>query len=380
MKRPLNKSITFDISFDKERIISLAEAALSIKPPHITDATAPLSPGGKHEFYSNGDYWWPNPETPSGLPYVRRDGESNPDNFNAHRMILREMRTAVARLAAAYHITREEKYAEHAVRMLREFFLDEETKMLPHLKYAQAIPGVSDGRGIGIIDTLHLTELPFAIMALEGSPAMTKEILAGLKRWFSDYLEFMNEHPNGIEERDTTNNHATCWHVQALSFAGFVGNRRIISECVERYQKISLPSQMRADGGFTSELGRTKPYAYSQFVLDNTVLLVHFASLYSGEDLWSYETPDGRSVRRGLEFLLPYLMDKSKWFLPPDVEHFDGWPARSAFMLLAAERYKDDEKLRQYLDLYLSLPEEITDEEVLRSIPIREPYLFFIRP
>ena len=366
--------------FDKEKIISLAERALTMAPLHITDAVAPMSPGDKHEFYSNGDYWWPNPNTSDGLPYVRRDGESNPDNFNAHRMILREMRTAVARLAAAYHITREEKYAEHAVRMLREFFLDEETKMLPHLKYAQAIPGVCDGRGIGIIDTLHLTEVPFAIGALESSTAMTDGILSGLKKWFSDYLDFMNEHPNGIEERDTTNNHATCWHVQALSFAGFVGNASIISECVERYKKIILPNQMREDGGFPLELGRTKPYAYSQFVLDNTVLLVHLATLYSGEDIWSYKTSDGRSIKRGLEFLLPYLLNKSKWFLPPDVEHFEGWPARSAFMLLAAERYKDDENLRKYLDLYLSLPEQTTDEEVLRSIPIREPYLLFIKP
>ena len=368
-----------NLHFNKEKIIILAEKALLLNPLHITDVIAPLSPGSKHEFYSNGDYWWPNPNTPSGLPYVRRDGESNPGNFNTHRMILREMRTAVARLAAAYHITREEKYAEHAVRMLREFFLDEETKMLPHLKYAQAIPGVCDGRGIGIIDTLHLTEVPFAIGALESSPAMTEEILAGLKRWFSDYLDFMNEHPNGIEERDTTNNHATCWHVQALSFAGFVGNKRIISECVERYKNIILPGQMRSDGGFPSELGRTKPYAYSQFVLDNTVLLVHLATLYSGEDIWSYETPDGRSIKRGLEFLLPYLTNKSKWFLPPDIEHFEGWPARSAFMLLAAERYKDDENLVKYRDLYFSLTEEITDEEVLRSIPIREPILLFIQ-
>ena len=222
--------------------------------------------------------------------------------------------------------------------------------------------------------------MPFAIKALEGSDAMTEEILTGLKRWFSDYLEFMTTHENGIAERGEPNNHSICWHVQALSFAGFVGCKRIVDECIDTYKKVLLPNQMRADGGFPDELGRTKPYAYSQFVLDNTVLLVHLATLYSGEDLWSYKTEDGKSIKLGLEFLLPYLIDKKRWFLPPDVEHFDGWPARSAFMLLAAERYKDDERLRGYLDLYLSLPSEITDEEVLRSIPIREPYLLFAAP
>ncbi len=367
-----------NIYFDREATVERAEAALLTEPLHITDETAPLSPGNAHEFYSNGDYWWPNPDTEDGLPYVRRDGESNPDNFNAHRMILRKMRTAVAALAAGFSLTKDERYAAHGVRMLKEFFLDEETKMLPHLKYAQAIPGVCEGRGIGIIDTLHLTEVPFAIRALEGSEAMTSEILSGLRQWFSDYLDFMTAHPNGIAERDESNNHSICWHVQTLSFAGFVGNKEIISECIERYKTVLLPNQMREDGGFPDELGRTKPYAYSQFVLDNTVLLVHLATLYSGEDLWSYATEDGRSIKLGLEFLLPYLLDKSRWFLPPDVEHFEGWPARSAFMLLAAERYGDDENLRKYLDLYRSLPEEIADEEVLRSLPIREPLLLFI--
>ena len=138
----MKKSVTYEKVFDKERILSSADIALSSEPLHITDVTAKLSPGSKHEFYSNGDYWWPNPDTESGLPYVRRDGESNPDNFNAHRMILRKMRSNVASLSAAYSITSEEKYADAAVRMLREFFLDVETRMLPHLKYAQAIPGV----------------------------------------------------------------------------------------------------------------------------------------------------------------------------------------------------------------------------------------------
>ncbi len=356
--------------FDENYIVSRADAAMSVPPPHITDSRALHSEGGIHDFYSNGDYWWKNPDTPNGLPFIRRDGMSNPDNFCDHRLALRRMRTAVADLAAGYKITGNEAYAERAARLLYDFFLAPETYMAPHLKYAQAIPGICSGRGIGIIDTLHLTEIPFAVKALSSSPAMTAELKEGVYKWFSEYLSFMNTHSNGIEERDCHNNHAVCWHVQALSFALFTDNKEIADECIQRYKTVLLPNQMRADGGFTDELGRTKPYGYSIFVLDNMVTLVHLASLI-GEDLWSFTLSDGRSIMRGLEFLMPYLEDKSKWFLLPDVEHFDAWPARASFMVFAGLHTGQT----RYSELYMRLPTEATDSEVRRNLAIRQPIL-----
>ena len=180
----------------------------------------------------------------------------------------------------------------------------------------------------------------------------------------------MNTHKNGIEERDYVNNHAICWHVQALSFAGFAENEKIVSECIQRYKDVILPNQMSTDGSFRYELRRTKPYGYSIFVLDNLVSLVHIASTY-GENLWDFELPDGRGVRRGLDFLMPYLSDKSKWFLPPDVEHDEGWPARASFMVFAGIALNDS----RYLSLYNSLPAESHDSEVRRNLAIRQPIL-----
>ena len=350
---------TSKVFFDRKDVIEKAEKALEVPPMHITDRVASASEGTIHDYYSNGIYWWPDPTKPDGLPYIRRDGEFNPDNFNCHRDIMAKMKDTVVCLAAGYKYTGEEKYAERAVRILREFFLDEATYMAPHLSYAQAIPGICSGRGIGLIDTLQLVEIPFAAKVLEKSPAMTDEIYQGLKRWFGDYVEWMNTHPYGIAERDYKNNHAVCWHVQALSFAGFADRRDIIDECVWRYKNVILPHQMRTDGAFYDELTRTKPYSYSIFVLDAAVSLVQLASMY-GYDLWDFALPDGRSIRRGLDFLLPYLEDKSKWFLPPDVEDFDELPSRTSFMLFAALHYQDE----RYKDLYLRLkPAKVGEKE-----------------
>lgn len=167
-------------AIDRDRILKAAGAALDAKPITITAFRAKLSEGGSNDFYSNGDCWWPDPSKPNGLPYIRRDGETNADNFTAHRDGMNRLRDAVAALAAAYRVTGEDRYAGKAAEMLRVFFLDGETRMKPHLNFAQAIPGVTPGRGIGIIDTLHLIEIPPAIGAMAESSAFPEEVLAGI--------------------------------------------------------------------------------------------------------------------------------------------------------------------------------------------------------
>jgi len=174
------------VKTDRGRTLKVANAALKLNPVTITAFRAKLSDGGPNDFYSNGDYWWPDPTKPDGLPYVQRDGETNPDNFTQHRLAIRDLRDAVAALAAGYKIAGDARYAHKAAELLRVFFLDEETRMNPNLQYAQAVPGRSPGRGIGIIDTLHLIEVPRAIEAMEKSKAFTPEVTSGLKQWFAD--------------------------------------------------------------------------------------------------------------------------------------------------------------------------------------------------
>lgn len=355
-------------------ILPAADKALQAPCEHITDITASLSEGGPHDFYSNGDYWWPNPDTPDGLPYIQRDGETNPQNFTAHRLLMRRMRTHVSALAAAYRLTKKELYAQKACRFLREFFVDRATRMNPHLLYAQAIPGLCPGRGTGIIDTLHLIDIPLAAGALQGSQAMDAALYQALQDWFNKYLDWILTHPQGQQEQNAKNNHSVTCFVQLAAFALFAGRTEVAALCRQRYKEVFLPEQMAENGSFPQELRRTKPYSYSIFVLDNMVTLCQLLSVPE-DNLWDYTTPDGKNISLGLDYLLPFLQDKTRWPYPPDVMHFESWPARASFLVFAgaALRRKD------CLQLYEALPRETQDEEVLRNLAVRQPMLYFGR-
>jgi beta-galactosidase len=353
-------------AIDRERVLKAANAALKLEPVTITKHRAKLSEGGPNDFYSNGDYWWPDPSKPDGLPYIQRDGESNPDNFVYHRNAVNDLRDRVAALAAAYRLTGEDRYVSKSVELLRAFFLDSTTRMNPHLKYAQAIPGRTPGRGIGIIDTLHLAEVPIAIGAMEKSPVFPAEVLAGLKQWFRDYLEWMSTSKNGQEEAAAKNNHSVAYFLQMTCFARFTGDEAKLAECRRRYKEVFVPNQMAPDGSFPAELKRTKPYGYSIFQLDN------MASLCQVLDLWDFELSGGRGIRKAMEFLYPYLAEKSKWPHKRDVQSWEGWPARQPCLLFAGLAYGE----QKYLDLWKRLPPDPADPEVRRNIAITQPLLW----
>ena len=163
----LLRGAAFDVAaIERARVLRNAAKYLNEKPVTVTASSSPRSTGGKHDYFSEGDYWWPDPKNPDA-PYIQRDGMSNPDNFNAHREALIRLSLIVPSLAAAYKLTRDHKYADHAARHLRAWFIDEATRMNPNLQYAQAIHGRFTGRGTGIIDTLHLVEVARASWQLD---------------------------------------------------------------------------------------------------------------------------------------------------------------------------------------------------------------------
>jgi hypothetical protein len=353
------------------RVLKAATAALACQPITITKFRARLSEGGPNDFYSNGDYWWPNPATTNGLPYIQRDGQTNPENFVEHRRCVVELRDAVAALGAAYKITGEDRYAAKAASLLRVFFLEPKTRINPELKYAQAIPGVSPGRGIGIIDTLHLIEVPLAVMAMGKSPAFPAEDFSGVKRWFGDYVEWMTTSKNGQDEAKAGNNHAVAFWLQVAAFSQLTEDKAKVAECRHRFKEVFVAKQMASDGSFPAELRRTKSYGYSIFQLDNMASLCQLLST-PADDLWNYELPDGRGMRKAMAFLFPYLADKSKWQNKPDIQAWDGWPARQPCLLFAGRSFGEE----KYIELWKKLPADPADAEVRRNIAIKQPALW----
>jgi hypothetical protein len=293
----------------------LAEADSVLHAPLVSVVQKEHLPpsGDRHDYMSIGPYWWPDPTKPDGLPYVRRDGEVNPEyrTYGDHERI-GTMIGNVQTLALAYSITREERYALQAVRQVSCWFLEDSTQMHPHLEYAQAIRGVNQGRGIGIIETYGFRHLIDALFILARSKSWTPEIQRGVSAWLSAYLTWLQESPNGKDEAGWKNNHGSAYDVQVVCIARYLGKldvaRRILNEAGTK----RIAVQVEPDGSQPLELERTKSWDYSVMNLDALVELAILGDRL-GSDLWNFTTSDGRGIRTALNYLIPYSLGKQPW-------------------------------------------------------------------
>ena len=352
---------------ERPRVLSAADTYLHRAPQTITAFRAVRSAGGVHDFFSEGDYWWPDPANPDG-PYIRRDGESNPANFVEHRRAMVRLSIEVPALTAAWLLTKEGRYAEQARRHLRAWFVEPETRMNPSLTYAQAIHGVTTGRGTGIIDTIHLVEVVRAVETLRRGGVMPDDEFGAIRRWFSDYTAWLTTSKNGGEERDARNNHGTCWVMQVAAFASLTGDTAQLEMCRRRFKEVLVPQQIADDGSFPLEIERTKPYGYSLFNLDAMATTCEIL----GGDAWTFELPDGRGMRRAVAFMAPYIRNRAAWPHGKDVQYFDEWPMRQPSLLFAGLAFHRTD----YLELWQTLKADSDVEEVVRNFFIRQPLLW----
>lgn len=357
---------------EQNYIIETATHYLDSLPVTVTAARCERSAGGIHDFYSEGDYWWPNPDDPDG-PYIRRDGQTNPENFVAHRLAMIRLSRIAGMETSAYLLTGNKKFAGAVEKHLAAWFVNPETRMNPSLLYAQAIKGRVTGRGIGIIDAIHLIEVARSVEILERNKAIDRKILAGVKGWFGEFTQWLTTHPYGLDEMNTKNNHATCWVMQVGMFARLTGNSEVLALCRERFKNVLLPNQMATNGSFPLELARTKPYGYSLFNLDAFFTCAEILS-DENNNLFAYTTPDGKNLRLGAEYMYPFVMNKSLWPLEPDVMYWDEWPVRHPFLLFAGKAYGE----QKFIDLWQILEGYPQTQEVLRNLPIRNPLLWLL--
>lgn len=277
----------------------------------------------------------------------------------------------IGSLASAYITTKNEKYVDHAFRHINAWFVDSTSVMNPNLMYAQAIKGVTKGRGIGIIDTIHLMEVAQGIARMQDASNVDKENLTVIKKWFADYIQWLTTSVNGIEEMNAKNNHGTCWVMQVAAFAKLTGNNDVLNFCRLRYKNILLQEQMADDGSFPKELARTKPYGYALF---NTDAMATICQILSDKenDLWSYTTESKQNIQKSVDFMYPYIKDKSAWTYPQDVMYWNDWPVAQPSLIFAACAYNN----KNYFDLWKSLPHSSGIQEVERNLPIRNPLIW----
>ena len=290
-----------------------ADNALRAGPFTVMNKALPPPGGNKHDYMSIAPYWWPNPNSPNGSPYVRRDGEINPDRDRTsdHRA-LDTVIESVKTLGLGYFFTSREIYAAQAAKLLRVWFLDDATRMNPNLKYAQAIPGRNQGRGAGIIETHNFPKLIDAVELLHGSPAWDADEQKALQKWFDAYLTWLLKSPEGQTESTARNNHGTWYDVQIASFALFADKKDLARKILAEFGAKRIAEQIEPDGRQPRELERTQSWNYSLFNLD---ALFDAASLGANVDLdlWNFETPDKRSIRKALDWLLPFATGEKKW-------------------------------------------------------------------
>ena len=289
-----------------------ARKALTFGPVSVMDKTITPPSGDKHDYMSQAPYWWPDPSKPNGRPYVRKDGERNPEiNRITDHDNLGRVASTVATLGLAYHLTRREEYAAHAARLVRVWFLDAATKMNPHLQFGQGIPGINDGRGIGIIETRGLPEMLDGVMLLSGSPAWTDADESALQSWMRSYVKWLVESPHGQDESKNGNNHETWYDVQVAGLAIYTGQPDLARRTLEG-ARTRIAHQIEPDGRQPRELERTRSWDYSIFNLRAFFDLASMAKPL-GIDLWTYQTADGRSLRKALDFMVPFAAGDRKW-------------------------------------------------------------------
>jgi len=294
-------------------LLAEADGRLGLKPPSVMDKPRTAVSGDKHDYFSYGPYWWPDPTKPGGLPYVRRDGERNPAALeNTDDATFSVLGPAIETLGLAYWFSGDERYAQRAALLARVWFLDPATHMNPNFEHAQAILGLTDGRGIGIIEARRLIDVNEGLALLAGSPAWTDVDRAAFDGWLSEFYGWLTTSRNGRDERAAENNHGSWYDAQVAHLALVLGRTADAKKVLGEGLTLRLVRQVEPDGSQPRELARTKSLGYSIYNLEALFACARLAE-HVGVDWWSFATSDGRSLRAALAYLAPYVDPSRPW-------------------------------------------------------------------
>ncbi len=295
-------------------LIKEADADLAKGPWSVMDKTKSPPSGDKHDYMSIAPYFWPDPAKPDGLPYVNHDGEINPERAtNAYdRVRLGDMAGAVDTLGLAYYFTGDKKYADRAALILRAWFLDPASRMNPNLNFAQGVPGKETGRSFGIIDTADFLGMVDAIGLLEPSGSLSADDIKGIHAWFGDFTTWLATSDAGKTEHSAKNNHAIWFDLQFSDYALFAGKADAAKADISAFAQARIAPQFTADGSLPQELARTRSFHYSTWTMEAVYDIATLGECV-GIDLWSYQSPDGKSLRKNTDFIAQYAGHEDQW-------------------------------------------------------------------
>lgn len=315
--------------------------------------------GDKHDYMSQAPYWWADPSKPNGLPYIRRDGERNPELKKITDEIeMGNMRNECEVTALAYFFTGRKEFAEHSAKLIRNWFLNPETKMNPNLNFGQGIPGITTGRGFGLIETRELYRVIDSAILIKPSGLWTESEHNSLKNWFDDFSKWMIESKLGKEEAKEENNHGTYYDVQLISFLLFTEQNELARKQLETSKK-RISAQIEKDGSLPLELQRTLSWNYSFMNLFGFFTLARLAE-HVKVDLWNFET-EGKGLKKAVDWHVPFLKGEKKWthqqIKAPEMDN------TYKVFSLAAKKYK----IQEYQDLKTKIAKEkqMTPLEIL---------------
>jgi len=298
------------------KIISDANRYLKQEPESVMDKTKVPPSGNKHDYMSIAPYFWPDPSKSNGLPYIRQDGKVNPESKieeNTDHIRLGRTIERIEALSLAYYFTHDKKYSDHAAKLIKVWFLNPATQMNPNLNFAQAVAGRNDGRGEGILDARRMGIVIDSANLLGNSDDFTAANQKALMQWMTTYYEWLLKSTLGKEEHAAPNNHGTWFDVQTAHIALGLGKKDDAKRIIETARTKRINTQIESDGKQPLELARTASFSYSCMNLDAFFRLANLGD-HAGVDLWRKNNKDAHSLRKALDFLVPYIdQPPAKW-------------------------------------------------------------------
>jgi hypothetical protein len=296
------------------KLINRVDKLLNSDPFSVVNKTGIPPSKDKHDYMSIGPYWWPNPETVDGLPYIRKDGEINPETRNNYTDFVENQNfiRAIKDLSNAYYLSDNLDYANKAIELIKVWFLNPETMMNPHLNYGQSIPGKNDGRCFGIIEFEGIIEVLKFLELAKHNNILDKKTEDGMYNWLIAYANWLQNSKLGKEESTRENNHGTHYDIQLLNILLYLNRIDEVKTHLSTITKSRIFSQIEPDGSQPLELARTKSFSYSVMNLHGFMELVLLGQKV-GIDLWNLESEDGRSIKKGYQYMVPYLTKGKKW-------------------------------------------------------------------